>query len=292
VLSGPLLSFGAYSIYSFGILLAAIFILGAFLFWRSAHREGFASDTIFDLIFLSSFVALLAGRLTFLLFLGGGGSLTALVRVGDGIFWAPAFLAGLLSFYLYTRRREEWSFSKLADLAVPVLALGQGLVLLAAEATSYLSSVALAGFGYLGLFILLVLAKRRLAAVGTTFTAYLVGSGALTVFYEWQRAEKTIVYLPVWAGGVDLNYLLGSFLVLFGVLRLLYLFARARGIPRLLQRRVAIPALLGRARQSARQVEKQLRFKLKVRKEAVRSWKPSLRWRDKNGNSEEKSSSN
>jgi len=219
-----LIQIGPLPVYIFGVVLAATFVLGFFLFWRAAIKEGFASDPIFDLIFLSTLSALIGGRLLFIITTGEISDPLAILRVGEGIFWAPAFLLGLAVFYLYIRRRKEWSFLKLADLAVPVVALGQGLGFLGAEATSYLLSVAYIGVGYLGLFLVLKLIKRKIATSGIVFFVYLFLAGLLTIFSGYLRATKALAF------GVDLNYLLGGVLLIGGVLGLLYLFIRSRGI--------------------------------------------------------------
>lgn len=253
MLPNLLLQIGPLPVYTFGVILAATFLLGVFLFWRGATREGFASDPTFDLIFLSVLAALLGGRLSFLIFTGeppltdlpafGG----AIFRVGEGVFWAPAFLLGFIAFYLYTARKREWSFFKLADLATPVLALAQGIALLGAEITGYLSSVVFAGLGFLVLFLILELIKKRVATTGVIFSAYLSLAGILTILSEYLRREKAVAF------GVDLNYLLGALLAIAGALGLLY-HARHRFAQAL--RAGLFARLLGR-------VENQLRFKLK-----------------------------
>jgi len=259
MLPNLLLQIGPLPVYTFGVILAAAFLLGVFLFWRVAMREGFASDPIFDLIFLSVLAALIGGRLSFIVFTGDpslseglsafGG---AILQVGEGIFWAPAFLFGLTAFYLYIRRRKEWSFFKLTDLVVPILALGQGIGFLGAEIAGYLSSVAYIGVGFLGLFLILEFAKRRATTSGVISFVYLLFSGFLTVLSEYLRVTKAEAF------GIDLNYFLGAILSLVGVLGLLY-HARRRFASALGGLRVGLFAhLLGR-------VERQLRFKLKRR---------------------------
>lgn len=217
-----LFQLGPLSVYSFGVILAAIFVLGVFLFWRAATREGFASDPIFDLIFLSTFVALAGGRLSFIIATNPSSLAKdplSLFRVGEGIFWAPAFLFGLVASYLYTRRKKEWSFFKLADLVAPVLALGQGVGFLGAEATDFLSStIGLwpIGVGFLALFVFLELGKRKISASGVIFCLYLLASGFLIAVSEYLREMKTVAF------EIDLNYLLGAGLVVGGVLGLFW----------------------------------------------------------------------
>jgi len=239
MLSDLLIQIGPLPVYIFGVVLAAIFVLGFFLFWRAAVKEGFASDPIFDLIFLSTLSALIGGRLSFIVTTGEISDPLAILRVGEGIFWAPAFLTGLAVFYLYIRRRKEWSFLKLADLVAPVMALGQGLGFLGAEATSYLLSVAYIGIGYLSLFLILEFIKRKIATSGIVFFAYLFLAGLLTFLSEYLRATKAFAF------GVDLNYFLGGVLSIGGVLGLLYLFVSSRGILTSLRQKIASPSTTG-----------------------------------------------
>lgn len=267
VLPDLLLQIGPLPVYAFGVILGVAFLLGVFLFWRAATREGFASDPIFDLIFLSVFSALFGGRISFVISTGepspanglaafGG----AILRVGEGVFWAPAFLFGLVVFYLYIRQRSRsagWSFYKLADLAAPVLALGQGIGFLGAEITSYLSSVGYVALGYFGLFLILEFLRRKVTTSGTVFSVYLFLAGLLTAASEHLRTSKAFAF------GADLNFLLGGMLLVAGALGLLGLFARSRGIVALLRERVTVPPIIGR-------VETQLRFKLKGRRRSIR----------------------
>lgn len=260
-----LLQIGPFSVYTFGVVLAAIFFLGVFLFWRAATREGFASDPIFDLIFLSALATLVGGRLSFII-LTGEPPLTddplAILRVGEGIFWAPAFFFGLSAFYLYTKQRKEWSFLKLADLAVPLLALGQGIGYLGAEVTSYITSAVWAGVGFLGLFLILEFTRRRITASGIIFFVYLLLGGLLTILSEYLRIIKAFAF------GVDLNYLLGAVLSIGGILGLLYLFVRSKGILTVLRDKITISPFIFIGR-----VEKQLRFRLKVGQRSIRLWR-------------------
>jgi prolipoprotein diacylglyceryltransferase len=256
-LSDPLLQLGSFSVYPFGIALAVVFILGVFLFWREARREGFASDAVFDLIFLSSFTALIIGRLSFVLLTGGEFSLSAISRVGEGVFWAPAFLAGLGAFYLYVRRREGWSFPKLADLAALVLALGQGLIFIVAELTGYLPSIAVFGAGYLGLSAVLAFLKKRSPASGAVFSIYLIGFGLLNILAEPQRSGPAI------ASHIRLNYVFAVILAVLGILMAFRSFAGLRALWAALRQRVVVPQVFKR-------VEKQLQFKLKVKRRAIR----------------------
>jgi len=257
VLPNLLLQLGPLSVYSFGMILAAIFLVGVFLFWRGATREGFASDPIFDLIFLCTLSALFGGRLSFILLTGEPSLFNdplAIFRVGEGIFWMPSFLLGLIAFYLYIRRRvatSGWSFFKLADLVVPIVALGQAIGFLGAQVTGYLSSVISPAFGYLGLTLILIFVKRKVVTTGVVFFLYLLLSGFLTVGGEYLRQVKAV------ALGIDLNYLLGATLLTAGFAGLLYQFLRSRKLFPSLQIKFSVPTFLG-------EIEKQLRFRLKV----------------------------
>ncbi len=251
MLPNLLVQFGPFPVYTFGVILAVTFFLGIFLFWRAATRAGFASEPIFDLIFLSTFFALLAGRISFVVVSGELSDPLAILRMGEGVFWAPAFAVGLTVFYLYVKRRREWSFLKLADIAAPLVSLGQGIGFLGAEATLYLPSAAAVGAGYLGLFVLLMLGRRKITTIGIIFSLYLFGAGFLTILSEYLRPVKAVAF------GVDLNYYLGGALLVGGFSTLVYLFARSRGLLALIQRKGTPFPVVG-------EVAKRLRFRLKI----------------------------
>lgn len=190
---------GSFPVYTFGVFLAAAYLLGAFLFWRAGRSQGFSSDDLFDLLFLTSAAALAAGRILFLAFAGKLADPSAFIRFGEGLFWAGAFPAGLAAVYFYTRAKR-WSFLRIADLIVVPLAVAASAV--AIPSALYVS------LGYFILAGLLWLLGPRLP-LGATFFAYLFFSGPL-------------VYL------MDINFLFGQLLFMIGAVGLVALWLRFR----------------------------------------------------------------
>ncbi|GMR19371.1 MAG: hypothetical protein BMS9Abin34_508 [Patescibacteria group bacterium] len=204
-----LFQLGAFRIYTLGAFLAGAYLLSAFIFWRLGRREGFSSDDLFDLVFSTSLIALVGGRVVFLAVFGGLNSLGALVRVGEGISWVGALLFGAIAFYLFVRVKK-WSFFRVGDLAVLALAFGQAVGFLGAELVDYIPYAFYLVLGYLALGGFLQLLRRRFS-LGVPFFSYLVLSGVFVYFSEWLRPDRA-----VWAG-VNINFASGVFLVVLGV---------------------------------------------------------------------------
>src|SRR3989304_7652802 len=121
-----LFSLGPLTVHQLGAYLAVSYLVGIFYFWRLGRREGFASDSLLDLIFLTSLVGLLGGRLAFLAFSGGAWGLGELFQVGEGIFWAGTLLGGILAVLLFAKA-QGWSPLRLLALAAVGASLGQAL---------------------------------------------------------------------------------------------------------------------------------------------------------------------
>jgi phosphatidylglycerol:prolipoprotein diacylglycerol transferase len=261
------LQIGPFSVYTFGLFLAIVFLLAVFLFWRSAVKEGFSSDPIFDLIFLTALAMLVGGRLSFVIFDSDLSLLKddplAFFRFGEGVLWAPALLAGVVTFSAYVRRfsKRGWSFFKLSDLASPVLALGQALIYLTADFCGYFTysgfleverALALVGVAFFALYALLLVMRRSLKRSGATTAVYLIGGGLLTIFAEFLRSDPTVL------GGAALNYLLGVVFLLGGVFAAAYLT---------LFKRKSFASGFGRKVKTTflrKGVEKQMGFKLNI----------------------------
>ncbi|OGC55662.1 hypothetical protein A2797_01180 [candidate division WWE3 bacterium RIFCSPHIGHO2_01_FULL_48_15] len=169
-------------IHTFGVFLAAAYLLGAFLFWRQGRREGFASDDLLDLLFLCSLAGLLGGRVLFLVLAGRNIDPTGLLKLGEGFLWVGALIGAIAVIYPFVSAKK-WSFFRIADVAVCALA--------AAQAVGYLGRDLTAGFtvfpyllsGYFILGIVLFLGRRRVLP-GIPFFAYLFFSGLLIYLFE------------------------------------------------------------------------------------------------------------
>lgn len=220
MLPNLLLRLGPFPVYSLGFFLAGSYFLGILIFWRLGKKEGFSSDDIFDLIFLTSLVALVGGRVLFLAFTGDMRDPLALIRVKEGVLWAGSFTAGLIAFTLFIRVKS-WSFLRVADLAALALAFGQAVGFLGAQLSAYLPFALYLSVGYLALGGLLWLLRPR-SASGVTLFVYLLLSGPLIYFAEWLRPAKAL-----W-GVVNLNFAFAVLISLTGFLGLVALILKGR----------------------------------------------------------------
>lgn len=62
-----LLRVGNFSLYSFGFFLFLGFFLAAFAVWRQARSSGLSEEKVFDTFFLTTFIALLVSRASFVI---------------------------------------------------------------------------------------------------------------------------------------------------------------------------------------------------------------------------------
>jgi phosphatidylglycerol:prolipoprotein diacylglycerol transferase len=124
-----LIKFGDLTLHTYGVLIAIGFLLAVLVARNEAHRTGIDPNLILDLSFYLLLAALVGSRLFYILsnweefadhpldaikFWRGG-----LVFYGGLIF---AFLVGI--WYV---RKHHLSFSKIADLMAPSIAIGQAL---------------------------------------------------------------------------------------------------------------------------------------------------------------------
>lgn len=215
-----LFQLGPLAIYQWGAFLAAAYLIGIFYFWRLGRREGFASDSLLDLIFLSSFFGLLGGRLAFLLSFGGPLGVLEIIRVGEGVLWGGIFLAGAASAAVFVRF-QGWSLTRIADSALTALALGQAVGYLGAELTGYFPFAFYPSLGFLLIWAIMRFLLVRGVASGYPAALYLTFAGGLLILAEWLRTVKAAL-----ESGLNLTYLFGGFLTGFGLLLLLFLVAR------------------------------------------------------------------
>lgn len=147
--------------------LLAAYLLGAFLFWRQGREEGFSSDYLFDLLFISSFAGAVGGWIFF----------------GELFLWAGAIGTGVAAAYLFTWSKK-WSFFRIADLAVPAVAIAQGIGFFGLEVARGLAKVPYLTIGFFVLGIALFAARKRLLP-GVLFFFYLTAAGLL--FFPSER---------------------------------------------------------------------------------------------------------
>ena len=124
-----LIEIGAFKIHSYGLMLAAAFLVGVWLVRRESSKAGIDQNLIADVAFWTLLVGLVGSRVLHILLYPGQYSWTA--PLGWIAFWRGGlvFQGALLAIpflYIYLRRKgvEFWS---LADIAVPFIPLGHAI---------------------------------------------------------------------------------------------------------------------------------------------------------------------
>ncbi len=120
IMAPVLLQFGPMVIYSYGLFIVIAFFVGLFSIWRVA-RDYFNSEQIVDAVIFSTVLAIVFGRLGYILVNLGSfePSLTRIVGfVWYGGFdgWATIIGWGI-GLWLWARR-HNWDFFRFADLAI------------------------------------------------------------------------------------------------------------------------------------------------------------------------------
>lgn len=177
-----LFQLNSFSIYTFGVILAIAYLFGAFLFWRQGRREGFASDDLLDLLFLSSLAGLVGGRAQFLVIAGRTLDPMSLFKLGEGFLWVGTLAGGTAIAYLFVQGKK-WSFFRIADIAVCALAAAQAVGFLGLAITHDFATFPYLFGGYFALAAALF-STRRYLLPGIPFLAYLFFSGLLIYFAE------------------------------------------------------------------------------------------------------------
>jgi phosphatidylglycerol:prolipoprotein diacylglycerol transferase len=121
-----LFSIGPVTVYSYGVLLAASYLLGLWLAMRRARRWGLDANRVLDLGIYIIIAALVGAKLLLLIvdfdqFSRSPGDLLSVVRSG-GVFYGGLILAVLVGFWYVARHRLPlWTT---CDVFAPGIALG------------------------------------------------------------------------------------------------------------------------------------------------------------------------
>lgn len=120
---------GPFTIYSFGVMLAAAVVICSFLLARDAAKKKIDPTLIYDLSFWLILGGIVGARLFYILlnfgyFLHNPGEIIMIQN--GGLAWQGGFIFGALSGYLFVRK-HKLSFWPMVDLTAPYLALGQSI---------------------------------------------------------------------------------------------------------------------------------------------------------------------
>jgi len=121
-----LLSFGPFTLYSFGVLTALGFFVSIFLAWRRAPREGVPPDKFLDLAFWAVIGGIAGARALYVLVnwaYFARRPWEAFKLWDGGLVFYGGFIVAVLSGWLYVRA-HRLSLQRVLDLAAPYIPLG------------------------------------------------------------------------------------------------------------------------------------------------------------------------
>lgn len=112
---------------SYGLMIAIGIIVAASLFLRRGKKKGYDEDSLLNLIILTVIGGVIGGKLLFIIteFKSILNDPSILLNFGYGFVIYGALILGVLSVYLYCRRKG-WGVLNILDLLVPGVALAQG----------------------------------------------------------------------------------------------------------------------------------------------------------------------
>jgi len=226
-----------FTVHWYGLIIAVGLILALVLGYFNAPRRGYKRDDPFEWILWVLPFAIIGARLYFLIFNGGPWGWEAFAVWNGGLAVYGSIIGGAVGAVLYCGIRKR-DFLALADVAVPSLALGQGIGRIGCyfggccygiEVTDpsmqwFPFSVQIDGVWHYSTFfyesffdllicLALVLMLRKTNTRGIVFGAYLVLYGIVRALIEGIRGES----LMLGSTGIRVSQLLSILLVLAGI---------------------------------------------------------------------------
>jgi phosphatidylglycerol---prolipoprotein diacylglyceryl transferase len=251
-----LLQFGSLAIRSYGVLLAAAFIVSFCLAKYDSKRIDLSKKSIDSAANYLLLAGLIGARLYYGLFYDPYYYFTkpwALLFIWQGgLAVHGAIIGGVFGLYLFSKRKG-FDFLKMADFFSPFLLLGQSIgrigcllngccyglptekawgIIFAKDSDAfyqygfqalhptqlYESLLALLGF------IVLWFIRRDISSRGALFSLYLIYYGLIRFLISFLRADS----LYIWNSGIKAAYLLSAVFVIFGVIILTKAVLRSR----------------------------------------------------------------
>lgn len=112
---------------SYGLMIAIGMMVALLMLLKLSNKFGYDEDDIWGLFFQSIIVGLLGGKILWVIT-----ELTyvidnpkILLDIGNGFVVYGALIGGMLSIYLYCRKKN-WNFLNVLDITVPGVAIAQG----------------------------------------------------------------------------------------------------------------------------------------------------------------------
>lgn len=124
-----LYSFGSINIYSYGLMIAIGIIAAVSIFLRGTKKIGLDEDSVLNMIIITIISGVLGGKILYIITdyetVKANGGIFNLKNFGEGFVIYGAIIAGMLSIYIYSRRKK-WNIVKVLDAVVPGVAIAQG----------------------------------------------------------------------------------------------------------------------------------------------------------------------
>ena len=124
-----ILKIGPFTIFSYGLMLACAFFLGAYLASQRGRKEGFNAEEIFNFLFFVFIFGIIGCRVLYVLITFGfylRNPLEILMIQRGGMAWFGGLLLGSAAGIIYLKRKNL-PILKVLDLVVPFVALGQAI---------------------------------------------------------------------------------------------------------------------------------------------------------------------
>jgi phosphatidylglycerol:prolipoprotein diacylglycerol transferase len=250
-----ILQLGSFELRSYGVIVAASFLLALWLSEREAVRKGLDPGLVRDFALYALLGGIVGARLYFVAFSDPGYFLSRpweILAVWHGGLGIIGALAGGFLAALWYCRAKGLSFWRLADVLAPGIIAGQTIGILACLATgdsfgrptdlpwaiTYTNPRAMAPLNvplhpvevyemaaYALVFVTIWSLRKRISTDGLLFLVYLAGYGTARIVVELFRGHPTML-----AGGVPAAQVFGAALLLCAIAASVALRSRSNGL--------------------------------------------------------------
>jgi len=207
---------GPLSIYSYGLMLVAAFLISSTLASLQAKRENIHPDVIFNLCFIVFIWGIIGARLLYVIENAGyylNNPLEIIMLQRGGLSWFGGLILGIFCAALYLKKRNLAAY-KILDCIVPFVALGQAI----GRVGCFLNGCCFGKISKFGIyfkkynsiliptqiysalililiFIILRFLQDKPHKEGKIFFTYLVLYSTKRFFIEFWRADNEIIFL-------------------------------------------------------------------------------------------------
>lgn len=215
-----LFQIGPFTLYSYGLSVAAAFLLSAGLILRNAKRFGIQKESVFDLLIAILVGGLVGGRLLFAVINWGDfreAPLRAFMIWEGGLAFHGALILGALS-GIVAASLKKLPLWKTADLIVPYVALAQAVgrigcflngccygriiekgigVTFPGETVLRMPVQLYSSLGLFIIFLILITLREKRPFEGSIFSLYLVLYSFFRFFMDFLRGDELVTFFGV-----------------------------------------------------------------------------------------------